>query len=187
MLTVISLRELEHLWERKELTRSINTEFIKDSLMQQAIINKIHELTGEATPQNGFIAALYGVRHDLDRAIFEKTTSAVLRQLALPPDPIGLLIPDSLASVKIDRESFMEALGEGFDLSDPQIKEFVYDMFQAEADPHAGTYSFAFLSRIKCSYVSEYLYSAALEDRVQALKAKQLQSDAVFTRTSIFT
>ena len=184
MLTIISLSELKCLLEVKEIRRSRNTDFIKDPLLRKLIEDKIIEMVG-GEQLNGFIAVLYGAKTAVDKTLFEQTTSPILRQISLPPEPVGLLIPDQLPAIKIDREVFMETVNSELFLEDEYTRDYVGDMFQTYKEDD-GNYSFAFLNKIELSMVSEILYGTGIAGAASQLKVKADRERAVFTRTSIF-
>jgi len=184
MLTVISLSELKCLLETRELTRSSNTDFIKDPLLRKLIEDKIVEMAGGEL-SSGFIAVLCGIKATFNKTLFERTTSSILRQIYLPPKPVGLLIPDQIPAIKVDREIFIDIVNNELFLEDEYTRDYVGGMFQMYREED-DNYSFAFLNKIELSIVSEILYGTEIAGSVSQLKMKADRECAVFTRTSIF-
>jgi len=183
MITVISLDELKVLLNTGSLEKSQNTDFIKDQAMSGLILENMRSLLG-IEPQKGFIAVLYGIQEDPSSDLFKSTTTKILRRLALPSEPIALMLPTSVPSIKIEKESLMDMIDAELDFADTDIKETISSLFSSSAPKDA--FSYAFVEKILKGQVMRIMYPKNLEAQVESLLAKDRSMTVTFEATTMF-
>jgi len=183
MFTVISFKEAEELFTKKSITKSENMNFIDDENFRKFIEQQLRDKLN--LPTNGFVAMLTGVGSTFDSNIMNDSTNELLRKIYIPKDPIGLILPDTLPSIRVDREVLMETLGYEIDFSDPLIQQALDSIFEYGMAKQT-TIAYAFIDRIHLSTVTSMYYPKSLEQRMLALKQHARHVDIVFSRTDIF-
>jgi len=183
MFTVISFSEVEELFSKKSITKSENMNLIEDENFQRFIEQQLRDKLN--LPTNGFVAMLTGVGSTFDSSIMNDSTNELLRKIYVPKDPVGLILPDTLPSIRVDRDVLMDTLDLKFDFSDPLIQQAMDSIFEfGMANQAAITY--AFIDRIHLNTVTNMFYPKTLETRMLELKQHARHIDIVFSKTDIF-
>jgi len=183
MFTVISFREVEELLSKKSITKSENMNFIDNENFRQFIEQQLSDKLN--LPTNGFVAMLTGVGSAFDSNIMNDSTNELLRKIYIPKEPVALILPDTLPSIRVDREVLMDTLGCEFDFSDPLIQQAMDSIFEFGMTKQT-TIAYAFIDRIHLSTVISMCYPKNLEQRMIALKQQAKHIDIVFSKTDIF-
>jgi len=183
MFTVISFKEAEELFSKKSITKSENINFIDDENFRKFIEQQLSDKLN--LPTNGFVAMLTGVGFVFDSNIMNDSTNELLRKIYIPKDPIALVLPDTLPSIRVDREVLMETLGYEFDFSDPVIQQAMDSIFEFGMTKQT-TVSYAFIDRIHLSTITNMYYPKTLEQNMLKLKQHAKHVDIVFSKTDIF-
>jgi hypothetical protein len=183
MFTVISFKEVEELFTKKSITKSENVNFIDDENFRKFIEQQLSDKLN--LPTNGFVAMLTGVGSTFDSDIMNDSTNELLRKIYIPKDPVALILPDTLPSIRVDREVLMETLGYEFDFSDPLIQQAMNSIFEYGIKKQSAL-AYAFIDRIYLSTVTSLYYPKSLEQRMNDLRHYAKHMDIIFSKTEIF-
>lgn len=183
MFTVISFKEAEELFRKKSITKSENMNLIEDKNFQRFIEQQLGDKLN--LPTNGFVAMLTGVGSAFDSNIMNDSTNELLRKIYVPKDPVGLILPDTLPSIRVDKDVLMETLDLKFDFSDPLIQQALDSIFEFGMTKQT-TITYAFIDRIHLNTIISMFYPKTLEARMMELKQHAKHVDIVFSKTDIF-
>ena len=183
MFTVISFKEVKELFVKKSITKSENMNLIEDVNFRNFIEEQLRDKLN--LPTNGFVAMLTGVGVTFDNNIMNDYTNELLRKIYIPKDPVGLILPDTLPSIRVNREVLLETLDLKFDFSDPMIRQALDSIFEFGMSAQKSI-TYAFIDRIHLNTVTSIFYPTVLEKKIIELKQQNKMVDIVFSKTEIF-